>query len=59
MQIEFKFKEFKQEDLLEKGDVGRLYSSVVRQVDRQSKDVCSNPSAVESVFISTERFQIL
>ena len=27
--------------------------------DRQSKDLGSNPSAVESVFFSTERFQIL
>ena len=27
-----------------------------RAVDRQSKDLGSNPSAVESVFFSTERF---
>ena len=40
-------------------DVGRLCSSVVRAVDRQSKDLGSNPNAVESVFFSTERFQIL
>ena len=31
-------------------DVGRLCGSVVRAVDRQSKDLGSNPSAVESVF---------
>ena len=37
-------------------DVGRLCSSVVRAVDRQSKDLGSNPSAVESVIFSTERF---
>ena len=37
-------------------DVGRLCSSVVRAVDRQSKDLGSNPSAVESVFFSTETF---
>ena len=41
------------------GEVGRLCSSVVRAVDRQSKDLGSNPNAVESVFFSTERFQIL
>ena len=35
---------------------GRLCSSVVRAVDRQSKDLGSNPSAVESVFFSTEIF---
>ena len=34
----------------------RLCSSVVRAVDRQSKDLCSNLSAVESVFFSIERF---
>ena len=34
----------------EEGDVGRLYSSVVRAFDRQSKDLGSNPSAIESVF---------
>ena len=28
-------------------------------LDRQSKDLGSNPSAVESIFFSTERFQIL
>ena len=33
-----------------KGDVGRLCSSVVRAVDRQSKDLGSIPSAVERVF---------
>ena len=38
------------------GDVGRLCSSVVRAVDRQSNDLGSNPSAVESVIFSTERF---
>ena len=38
------------------GDVGRLCSSVVRAVDRQSKDLGSNPIGVESVFFSTERF---
>ena len=38
------------------GDVGRLCSSVERAVDRQSKDLGSNPSAVESVFFPTERF---
>ena len=37
-------------------DVGNLCSSVVRAVDRQSKDLGSNPSAVETVFFSTERF---
>ena len=37
-------------------DLGRLCSSVVRVVDRQSKDMGSNPSAVESVFFSTKRF---
>ena len=42
-----------------KEGVGRLCSSVVKAVDRQPKDVSSNPSAVESVFFSTERFQIL
>ena len=41
------------------GDIGRLCSSAVRAVDRQLKDLGSNPSAVESVFFSTERFQIL
>ena len=30
-----------------------------RYVDRQSKDLGLNPSAVESVFFSTKRFQIL
>ena len=37
-------------------DVGRLCSTVVRAADRQSKVLGSNPSAVESVFFSTERF---
>ena len=40
-------------------NVGCLCSSVVRAIDRQSKDLGSYPSAVESVFFSTERFQIL
>ena len=30
-----------------------------KNFNRQSKDLGSNPSAVESVFFSTERFQIL
>ena len=38
------------------GDVERLCSSVVRAIDQQSKDLGSNPSAVESVIFSTERF---
>ena len=37
-------------------DVVRLCSSVVRAVDRKSKDLGLNPSAVGSVFFSTERF---
>ena len=41
------------------GDVGRLCISVIRAVDRESKDLGSNPSAVKSVLYSTERFQIL
>ena len=40
------------------GDVGRLCSLVVRAVDLQSKDLGSNPSAVESVFFSTDRFKL-
>ena len=38
------------------GNVGRLCSTVARAVDRLSKDLGSNPSGVESVFFSTERF---
>ena len=38
------------------GDVGRLCSLVVRAVDRQSKDLGSNPNAVESVFFLIEKF---
>ena len=34
----------------------KFFSSVVRAVDRQSKDLGSNPNAVKSVFFSTERF---
>ena len=37
-------------------DDERLCSSVVRAVERQSKDLGSNPSQVKSVFFSTERF---
>ena len=38
-------------------DVGRLCCSVVRAVDRQSKDPGSNPSAVESVFFPQKDFK--
>ena len=31
-------------------------AQLVREVDRQSKNLGSNPSSVESVFFSTERF---
>ena len=34
-------------------------AQLVRAVDQQSKDPGSNPGIVESVFISTEIFQIL
>ena len=40
-------------------DVGRLCSLVSRVVDRQSKDPGSNPGTVESVSLSSERFQII
>ena len=39
------------------GDVGHLCSSVFKTVDRQSKDLGSNPSAVESVFFSQKDFE--
>ena len=42
--------------LCEELDAGRLCNSVVRAADRESEDLGSNPSTVESVFFSTERF---
>ena len=47
---------FKEIETLSVENVGCLCSSVVRAVDRQSKDLGSNPSAVESIYFSTERF---
>ena len=37
--------------------MGRLCSSVVRAVDRQSNDLGSNPRAVRSVFFSQKDFK--
>ena len=39
------------------GDVGRLCSLVVRAVDRQSKDLGSDPSSVKSVFFPHKDFK--
>ena len=36
-----------------------ISNSYIANIDRQSKDLGSNPSAVESLFFSIERFQIL
>ena len=56
MQIIFKFQfQFKNIFLWEK----RRFRLSGRAVDRQSKGLGSYPSAVESVFLSTEKFQIL